>query len=420
MQADGERFDLAISFLGTGQYKEVTYFWDGRECRTQYFPVAVCQFFAPTELRVLATDLAQQKHGEQLKRALDEAGGGARCTFVPVPECRTEPEMWELFDVLTQQLGALAGKRIVLDVTHGYRSLPVLSLIAAAYLRVAAGIEITKLVYGAFDASQDDRKPVFDLTPFLALLEWTSATEQFVRAGNAEPIAALLREAQNTWYRSKRGAENAPTHLKPAADQVQALSQSLQLLRPRHTWESARRLDAALRGAEPEIDEAAKPFGVLLEKVRAEAQRFVPDDTADQVGTHLEVQQKMLDWYLEHERYVHAGLLMRELVVSLVTARAGLDVFNRHEREWVEEQINARSRRQRKEPAAEERPPASRRPIDVAESILELWDPLTQLRNDLAHAKDERPPASVIAKVRELAPKVQALAQPEQLHGGIQ
>jgi hypothetical protein len=82
MRADGEGFDLAISFLGTGKYQEVTYLWDDRECRTQYFPVAVCRFFAPTELLVLATDRAQQTHGEPLGQALGKAGAAARCNFV--------------------------------------------------------------------------------------------------------------------------------------------------------------------------------------------------------------------------------------------------------------------------------------------------------------------------------------------------
>jgi CRISPR-associated DxTHG motif protein len=298
----------------------------------------------------------------------------------------------------------------VLDVTHGYRSLPVLALMAAAYLRVAADITVSKVVYGAYDARQDDRAPVFDLTPFLELLEWTSATEQFVRAGNAEPIAALLERVQDAAYRGGSALGHAPRNLKPAATQVRALSQSLKVLRPAYTCQSAQKLDAALHKADPEIPHWARPFGVLLRQVRDVAQQFFPRDASDPIGTHLEVQHKMLEWYLKHERYVHAGLLMRELVVSLVMAKNGLAVFNHDERERVEKEINARSRQQRKEPAAEERQPASPQPIDVPASILKLWDPLTQLRNDLAHAKDESPPDSVITQVRKLAQKVQALA----------
>jgi hypothetical protein len=51
-----------------------------------------------------------------------------------------------------------------------------LALLAAAFLRSAKGIRLRALLYGAYDARENDVAPVFDLTPFLDLLEWMFAT----------------------------------------------------------------------------------------------------------------------------------------------------------------------------------------------------------------------------------------------------
>jgi CRISPR-associated DxTHG motif protein len=413
MSGKAERYELAISFLGTGDYKPATYEWNGQECTTRYFAAAVCQFWPVDQLMVLATPRAQEKNGAALEAELQRSGCRVQHHFVPIPECRTENEMWQLFDVLSDQLRQYQKQRIVLDVTHGYRSLPVLALMAAAYLRVAADITVSKIVYGAYDARQDDRVPVFDLTPFLALLEWTSATEQFLKTGNASSVAKLLKQAHDMPYLAGVPRDIRPTELKKAASALETFSHALHVLRPKYTLDGAIMLDDALRRAEPEVRPWAKPFGVLLDRIRTATQRFLSARSNDPIRAHLGVQRAMIDWYMEHERYVEAGLLMREFVVSWVACWAGADVFDQKAREHVEEQLNKRSHALRPNRCG----PAVKVDADVlrgiGEEIVRIWDKLTQLRNDLAHAKDDASPQSVIARVQARAKEVQALRLPE-------
>ena len=41
---------------------------------------------------------------------------------VPIPEGRSEEELWQIFDICVAQVAE--GDQIILDVTHGFRSLP--------------------------------------------------------------------------------------------------------------------------------------------------------------------------------------------------------------------------------------------------------------------------------------------------------
>lgn len=88
------------------------------------------------------------------------------------------------------------GDRVLLDVTHGLRHLPVIGLISALYLRVARNAEIETIYYGALDrrgAHPKDFAPVLNLTGLLAIADWVGALETFDKDGDYGVLASLLR-----------------------------------------------------------------------------------------------------------------------------------------------------------------------------------------------------------------------------------
>src|SRR5262249_18100468 len=153
-------------------------------------------------------------------------------------EGKNEEEVWHLFDYLIDAVEP--GEEIVLDVTHSYRSLPILVVIAGAYLRVVKEVRVERILYGAYEARDDtNHAPVFDLSPSLSLLEWTAATDLFQRTGNAEPLAALLRDTQDELYRSGATAPDLPKRLKSAAGALASLSEAMRLVRVHESMQLA-------------------------------------------------------------------------------------------------------------------------------------------------------------------------------------
>ena len=62
---------LAVSFLGTRQYKKVTYTWQSQECTTDLFPEAVVRIFGLEQLLVLVTEeVKQHEHFRALQERL--------------------------------------------------------------------------------------------------------------------------------------------------------------------------------------------------------------------------------------------------------------------------------------------------------------------------------------------------------------
>ena len=64
-----------ISFVGTGDYSETVYRWNGiGDCKTGYIAAAQAALWKPAAIVLLATQAAEDKHGESLLQTLAAAG----------------------------------------------------------------------------------------------------------------------------------------------------------------------------------------------------------------------------------------------------------------------------------------------------------------------------------------------------------
>lgn len=170
---------MRISFLGAGDYQRCRYQYNGQIYETPYFHEAAQHFFGPDRVLILCTPEAAQKHSAALSDSLEA---------ISIPSGKTEEELWELFTVLTEHVPE--GATLIVDVTHSFRTQPMLALAAAYFLRTARSVQIEHIVYGAFEArdAATGEVPVFDLMPFVQLIDWSVAVHQFVHYGQSKDL----------------------------------------------------------------------------------------------------------------------------------------------------------------------------------------------------------------------------------------
>jgi CRISPR-associated DxTHG motif protein len=104
------------------------------------------------------------------------------------------------------------GERLCLDLTHGFRHLPMLALVAARYLERVAGVEVEELYYGAYDMRNSaGETPVLHLRGLLTMLDWVDALATYDKDGDYGVFAPLL--AATAW---SRGVPNG-SHARPTS-----------------------------------------------------------------------------------------------------------------------------------------------------------------------------------------------------------
>lgn len=403
----------AISFLGTSKYEETTYVWDDREFRTRFFGETLPHFFPELERVLVFITPTVQKHSNwaELQHRLGELAYP-----VPIPEGHSEGELWEIFDALT---GAVSEQEtVIFDITNSFRSIPLLVFLAAAYIRTARRVQVHRVIYGAWEArnTETNRSPVFDLTPFVTLLDWLTATNQFIYTGDARYLASLL-----TAEGQKRGS-NA---LKGAGEQLRNLSLGMMLCRPLEVMEQAGKVEKTLTAAETDLAQWAHPFGLLAQRIQGEyAARALRSPTApENVEQSLKHQFILIRWYLDNNQIIQAMTLAREWGVTAVGWKLGRDfLLDLKEREKVERALSGLVRVGRPQEDGicfgvsdlndEGRVLWSWPECDT---LRDLWNHLTTVRNELDHAGMNPGPmkaAKLVRKAREeVWPRLEELAR---------
>ena len=111
-----------------------------------------------------------------------------RCILIPF--ARTTQEQIEILSVLANALSE--HEDIILDVTHGFRHLPMLSLVAARFLKVLKFVHVQHIYYGALDMTSAEGTPVLKLDGLLNLLDWIDALGKFDKDGDYGEFSELL------------------------------------------------------------------------------------------------------------------------------------------------------------------------------------------------------------------------------------
>lgn len=402
-----------LTFLGVGEYRPVTYIWGNRKYVTNLFPTALAAWLNPSAVLVLLTAEARQHaNWTQLR---EELADKVALTPVDIPSGKSEAELWQIFGTLADCLNE--GDAVAFDVTHAFRSIPLLSLLVAAYLRVAKSVCLQHLFYGAFEARQPasappqptDRAPVFDLSPFLTLLDWVTATDKFVKSGDGRELAELLQAAHRLPWTAAASPDPAalPRFLQGLGSSLNTLSQALLLARPCEIARNATALVQRLKDAGPEAAQWARPFTVLLERTRTAYEPFTDNTLASQ--------RDLVRWYIEHGYLFQGVALAREWVVSWTCACLGQDQIT--DREEVEEALNQAARRKRGGSMPEPSPLlADLEALPDKPLLLETWDSVNDLRNDIAHCghrSQPRPTSRIVQAAGGLLGKLDQLPLPD-------
>jgi len=216
-----------ISFLGRGQsgqtagYRTASYRFSPSFVReVPFFGLALCEYLKPRRLILAGTagsmwDVFFQQQGAPGEdvRALtsavqNECVDGAMLTAhekllsrklgLPVqclliPYARDDGEQITVLRCLAQAVPR--GETIALDVTHGFRHLPMLALVAARYLVHAASVKIDAIHYGALEMkSPSGEVPVLRLDGLLKILDWVEALATYDKDGDYGVFGKLLED----------------------------------------------------------------------------------------------------------------------------------------------------------------------------------------------------------------------------------
>lgn len=217
-----------ISFLGKGRYESNGYrtahyrFDENFSREVPFFGLALDEYLSPSRLILVGTsgsmwdvffEREASEHDDTLLELIEAVesdavaddmltGHAARLSeklghpvdCLLIDYARDEASQAALLGQLAERL--TQNEHIAIDVTHAFRHLPMLALVAARFLTRVRKVSVEDIYYGAYDMknSATGEVPVVRLKGMLRMLDWVDALASYDKDGDYGAFAGLLAD----------------------------------------------------------------------------------------------------------------------------------------------------------------------------------------------------------------------------------
>lgn len=230
------------------------------------------------------------------QRLTEKLGIPVQCLLISY--ARDETEQAAILTALASAVGK--NERLVLDVTHGFRHLPMLALVAARYLQHVRGVQVQEVYYGAAEMTDlaSKQTPVLRLGAMLHMLDWVEALAVYENSGNYGVFAPLLQRDGMQEQRATMLAEAA--YFERSSNPVQAKQN--------------------LSGAHTHVRQHQGPMGTLFRDALTEHISWFRH------GSRADWELALAERYLQRQDYLRAITYLYEGYISRTTEKFGGNV----------------------------------------------------------------------------------------------
>jgi len=113
-----------------------------------------------------------------------------KVTLRIIPACRDIEEQIKL--LLTLSDVADPRDELCIDITHGYRIMPMLCLVSAFFMQEFKQMKVAGIYYGALEMMKKNEAPVIRLDGLLRIAQWSAAVGAFKKSGDYGVFSHLI------------------------------------------------------------------------------------------------------------------------------------------------------------------------------------------------------------------------------------
>ena len=107
-----------------------------------------------------------------------------------LPEGNDEAEILQIFERVFREINR--EDELYFDITHGFRYLPMLTLVLCNYSKFVKKVKVESITYGNYEVAKKLRHGlIVDLLPLTKLQDWTYAAGTYLDSGNVKKLAEM-------------------------------------------------------------------------------------------------------------------------------------------------------------------------------------------------------------------------------------
>lgn len=305
--------NVYMSFLGLGpldketktnHYTPTAYELNGKHAReTEFVQAAELEIIGPSLfdlIVIVATETSKKTHFEKLSAELQCLGANV-IDCIEISEEMTPEDQWEWFEKILNFIEP--GDVLTLDMTHGFRAIPIVFSTALNFLQKARGVILSAVYYGVFE-----KKRIIDMKDFYVINEWAEAVSRLIEDADAGKLARVAGDASGD-------------HVSELNDPglIAAFEDLTSAIRNVDVHHIAQKADAALKRVDEKKQSASITGQLLLQLVVDKFTALTIQPTADRLydKNYFLLQLEIVNLLLEHKLYMQAYTVMREFIGSI-------------------------------------------------------------------------------------------------------
>ncbi len=334
-----------ISFLGSTNYGECYYTKNGFiSSNVRFIQEATLKYLTQQEewtaedvVYILLTQGAKEKNWkdkehdniiiEGLDNRLKALSLSCRIeTISNLPDGNNETEIWTIFERVFEHIED--DDSLYFDITHGFRYLPMLTLVLGNYTKFLKKTKVKSITYGNYESrDKKNHAPIIDLLPLTVLQDWTFAAANYLENGNVKKMVSLSREKITPILALSLGKDTDADNLRTFVNHLETVIEERRTCRGIDIYKSKN--FAALYDSYSKIDNCLlKPLQPILNKIEESFENF-------DINQNIKNGFAAARWCYNFGMYQQAATILQENIVSWFCLLHDIKIDNEEEREII-------------------------------------------------------------------------------------
>ena len=333
-----------ISFIGTNNYVPCNYYYQDKNNKidnVKYIQEALLEIHCKDwtqddSVIILATEKATERNwldfnGEVgLQNRLKIATENMELDYkkIDILDGHSPDEIWDIFETIINVIKE--GDEIIFDITHSFRSLPMLVMVLLNYTKTLKNTKVLGIYYGAFEklgtayevremSIEDRDAPIFDFRSFVDVQDWTFAMHNFLKKGDVTDLVSQIDKEYCPLAFEAKGKDETVTKIKEFKNYLNTIFESINTCRGLEIIEKNKYnefhniIDDLI-----ESKSLIKPLTPLFSKVKEKISKFENENINN--GFHA------VEWCIENNMIQQGITILNENIITYILDKGNMKI----------------------------------------------------------------------------------------------
>ncbi len=322
------RRKIYLAFLGAGNYEPTVYcIGDKQAHKTPYVQVAEIELYGKyyfDKIYIVVTSTSKEKHFNKLLEEFSELGiDKDLIDYIEISEELDTKHQWKGFETILDKIQK--HDELVVDLTHGFRIIPIVFSTAIYFLQKIKKISLTAVYYGAYEKDKN-KAPIIDIKDFYIVNEWADAIGRLVDDADTGKLAYIASQDNKDFRLNELKQKELLKSFEEITKSIKGVELNQISLKACDIINTINRIS--------QNNNISITTSILLSIINNKFKPLASKEVELYSKEYFDIQLNFIELLLEHKLFMQCFTAMREFIISIADMEVKKQIQRLFETEW--------------------------------------------------------------------------------------